>query len=135
MLFCCRMSFCAIGCPAFGDVVVWPTSQGFQIQAIPILSPLYPSLISFSSFTFPGAPYRIFLPFLLWLPCYFYLIVVTEQLQLVFTSCLCHIMVVLFKRWWNFVCASFLRIYNRLSYVFLQNTNSSPTLNENWHVW
>ena len=28
---------------------------------------------SFSSFTFPAAPYRIFLLFLSWLPCHFYL--------------------------------------------------------------
>ena len=35
------------------------------------------SLISFSSFTFPGAPCRIFLLFLPWLPCYFYLIIIT----------------------------------------------------------
>ena len=33
------------------------------------------SYISFSSFTFPGAPYRIFLPFLPWLTCHFYLVI------------------------------------------------------------
>ena len=52
-----------------------------QLQAVPVLSSLYPSLISFSSFTFPGAPYRIFLLFLPWLPCQFYLVVI-EQHQL-----------------------------------------------------
>ena len=35
------------------------------------------SCISFSSFTFPGALYRIFLLFLPWLPCHFYLVVIT----------------------------------------------------------
>ena len=48
-----------------------------QLQAVPVLSSLYPSRNSFSSFTFPGAPYRIFLPFLPWLPCHFYLVVIT----------------------------------------------------------
>ena len=38
------------------------------------LSNLYSSLISFSSITFPGAPYRIFLLFLPWLPCLFTLL-------------------------------------------------------------
>ena len=41
------------------------------------LSSLYPSLISFSSFTLPGAPYRIFLLFFPWLPCHFYPVVIT----------------------------------------------------------
>ena len=41
-----------------------------QLQAVPVLSSLYISIISFSSFTFPGAPYRIFLQFLPWLPCF-----------------------------------------------------------------
>ena len=50
-----------------------PTSQGSphlqsQLQAVPVLSSIYPSLISFSYFTFPGAPYRISLLFLPWLP-------------------------------------------------------------------
>ena len=54
-----------------------PTSQGSphlqtQLQAVSVLSSLYPSLISFSSFKFPGASCRIFLPFLPWLPCHFY---------------------------------------------------------------
>ena len=35
-----------------------------QIQAVPVLSSLYPSLNLFSSFTFRRAPYRIFLLFL-----------------------------------------------------------------------
>ena len=48
-----------------------------QIQAVSVLSSLYPSLIFFSSFTFAGAPYRIFLLFLIWLPCHFYLIAIT----------------------------------------------------------
>ena len=40
--------------------------------------PVLPSLdpyISFSCFTFPGAPYRIFLLFHPWLPCHFYLVI------------------------------------------------------------
>ena len=49
-----------------------------QIQADPVLS----SLISFSSLTFPGAPYRIFLLFLAWLPCHFYLDVIEQQQQI-----------------------------------------------------
>ena len=43
-----------------------------QIQVVLVLSSLCPFLISFSTFTFPGAPYRIFLLFLLRLPCYFF---------------------------------------------------------------
>ena len=50
-----------------------------QIQAVPVLSFLYPSLISFSSTTFPGTPYRIFLRFLPWLPCHFYLVVIEQK--------------------------------------------------------
>ena len=49
-----------------------------QLQTVPILSLLYPSVISFSSFTFPGAPYQIFLLFHPWLPCHFYLVVITS---------------------------------------------------------
>jgi len=37
------------------------------------------SLISFLSFTFPGAPYRIFLLFLPWLPSHFNLVVIEQQ--------------------------------------------------------
>ena len=60
------------------------TSQGSphlqtQIQADPVLSSLYPSLISFSYFTFPGAPYRIFPLFLPWLPCHIYLVVIEHK--------------------------------------------------------
>ena len=40
--------------------------------------------ISFSSFTFPGTPYRIFLLYLPSLPCHFYLVVI-EQRQHTFT--------------------------------------------------
>ena len=52
-----------------------------QIQAVQVhvLSSLNPSLISFSSFTFPGAPYQICLLFLAWLPCHFYLVVIEQQ--------------------------------------------------------
>ena len=39
------------------------------------------SYIFFSSFTFPDAPYRIFLLFLPWIPCYFYLVVIEQQLK------------------------------------------------------
>ena len=39
------------------------------------------SYISFSSFTFPGAPYRIFLLFFPWLPCHFYLLIIKQQQQ------------------------------------------------------
>ena len=37
------------------------------------------SYISFSSFTFPGASYRIFLLFLPWLPCHFYFVGIEQQ--------------------------------------------------------
>ena len=58
-----------------------PTSQGLntQIQAFPVLSSLYTSLISFSSCTFPSAPYRIFLLFLPWLSRQFYLVAIEQQ--------------------------------------------------------
>ena len=39
------------------------------------------SYISFPSFTFSGAPYRIFFLFLPWLPCHFYPVVI-EQLAM-----------------------------------------------------
>ena len=48
-----------------------------QLQVVPVLSSLYLSLISFSYFTFPGAPYRIFLLLLPWLSCHFYLVGIT----------------------------------------------------------
>ena len=50
-----------------------------QIQAVPVLSSLYPFRISFSSLTFTCAPYRIFLLFLPCLPCHFYLAVIEQQ--------------------------------------------------------
>ena len=37
-----------------------------------------------SSFTFPGTPYRIFLPYLPRFPCHFYLVVI-EQNQLTYS--------------------------------------------------
>ena len=37
------------------------------------------SYISFSSFTFPGAPYRIFIPHLPRFPCHFYLVIEQQQ--------------------------------------------------------
>ena len=40
------------------------------------------SYIFFSSFTFPGTPYRIFLLFLPWFFCHFYLVVIEQQQQL-----------------------------------------------------
>ena len=46
------------------------------MQAVPVLSSLYPSFIYFLSFTFPGAPYWIFFHFL---PCHFYLVVIEQQ--------------------------------------------------------
>ena len=52
-----------------------------QIQAVPVLSSLYPFRISFSSLTFTCAPYRIFLLFLPCLPCHFYLAVIEQQQQ------------------------------------------------------
>ena len=57
-----------------------PTSQGSprlltQFKDGSRLAFSWPfSYLSFSSFTFPGAPYRIFLMFLLWLPCHIYLV-------------------------------------------------------------
>ena len=50
-----------------------------QLQVVPILSSLCPSLISFSSFTFTGASYRIFLLFLPWIPCHFYHVFIEKQ--------------------------------------------------------
>jgi len=50
-----------------------------QIQAVSVLYSLCFSVISFSSFTFPGALYRIFLLFLPWLPCHFYFVVIEQQ--------------------------------------------------------
>ena len=44
------------------------------MQADPVISSLYPSVISLSSFAFPGAPYRTFL---LLLPCHFHFVVIT----------------------------------------------------------
>ena len=40
------------------------------------------SYISSSSFTFPGAPYRIFLLFPPWLPCHLYPVVLEQQQSL-----------------------------------------------------
>ena len=62
-----------------------------QLQTVPILSPLYLSLILFSSLTFPGASYRIFLLFLLWLPCHFYLAITTTT-NLGDAGCVCYIL-------------------------------------------
>ena len=50
-----------------------------ELQAVPVLSSLYPSLISFASLTFPGAPYKILLLFIPWLPCHFYPVVIEQQ--------------------------------------------------------
>ena len=65
-----------------------PTSQGsprlqtqLQDGSRLIFSVSFP-YIAFSSFTFPGAPYRIFLPFPPWLPGNFYLVVIEQQQQL-----------------------------------------------------
>ena len=53
-----------------------------KLSAIDICGP---SLLSFSSFNFPGAPYRMF--FLL-LPCLFYLVVIDQQQHRTgFSSC------------------------------------------------
>ena len=38
-----------------------------QLHAVPVSPSVYPSLICFSSFTFPGVPYPFFLLFLPWL--------------------------------------------------------------------
>ena len=48
-----------------------PTSQGPPWVLDPSLK------FHFSSFTFSGAPYQIFLLFLPWLPCHFYLVITT----------------------------------------------------------
>ena len=45
----------------------------------PVLPSLYPSLTSFSYFTFPGPPNSIFIIFLPWLPCHFYPVVEQQQ--------------------------------------------------------
>ena len=62
-----------------------PTSQGSphlqtQLQNGSRLTFFWPfSYIPLSSFTFPGAPNRIFLQFLPWLPCHFYLVFIEQQ--------------------------------------------------------
>ena len=48
-----------------------------ELQAVPVLSSLYSSIISFSSFTFSGASNQILLLFFLWFPCHFYVFVFT----------------------------------------------------------
>ena len=50
------------------------TTGGFRV----IFSVLFSS-ISFSSFTFTGAPYRIFLLFLPWLPSHFYPVIIEQK--------------------------------------------------------
>ena len=63
------------------------TSPGapYRITQLQDDSRLTFSYISFLSFTFPDAPYRIFHQFLPWLPCYFYLVVI-EQHYISFSS-------------------------------------------------
>ena len=58
-----------------------PTSQGSPHLNTQLHngSRLTISYISFSSFTFSSAPYRIFPLFLLWLPYHFYLVVIERQ--------------------------------------------------------
>ena len=67
--------------PVADASISWSPHLQTQIQGVPVLSSLYPSHISFSYFTFPGAPYRIFLLFLPWIPCHFYLVVIEQQQQ------------------------------------------------------
>ena len=63
--------------PIPSELLTKVTSPTNSITGGPVISSTYPSLISFSSFTFPGIPYRIFLR---WLPCHFYLVVIEQQL-------------------------------------------------------
>ena len=64
-----------------------PTLQGSphlqsQLQSCYRLTFSWPfSYIYFSSFTFPGTPYRISFLFFCWLPCHFYLAVIEQQQQ------------------------------------------------------
>ena len=48
-----------------------------------IFTSIYPSLISFSSFSFLSTLYRISLLFLPWLPCHFYIVVIEQQQPLI----------------------------------------------------
>ena len=59
------------------------TSPPTQLQADPVLSSLYLYFISFSSFTFPDVPYRIFFLYLPRLPCHFYIVVIEQQQPLI----------------------------------------------------
>ena len=49
-------------------------------KTVSVLSSLDPSFL-FSFFTFPSAPYQIFILFLHWLPCHFYFIVIEQKQQ------------------------------------------------------
>ena len=56
--------------PSWGDMW-WRTSVITVPDTLTSLFVLY--------FSFPSVPYRIFLLFLLWLPCHFYLVVIEQQ--------------------------------------------------------
>ena len=95
-------------CPAFSVVPRYFIS-------LPVLSSLYPFLlISFSSF-FPGAPYRISHPYLPWLPCHFYLVVIEQQHPTGFSFCF---------------FPGFLAIFTRLS----SNNNNIIWYNYAWQL-
>ena len=69
----------------FNNVYFMPTSIS-NSKTVPVLPSLEPSPIF--PFIYPGAPYRISLFFLPWLPCHFYL-VVTKQQQLTLYELYC----------------------------------------------
>ena len=79
------------------DIYIYP----FNIYTYIILSSLYPSLISFSSFTSPRAPYRIFLLLLPWLACNFHLVVITTAI--IPFHVLCRLLLDFFLLWNVFV--------------------------------
>ena len=57
---------------------IYPKSTQTQLKDGSFLTFSWPvSYISYSSFTFPGAPHKIFFLFLPWLPCHFYLVIIT----------------------------------------------------------
>ena len=94
-----------------------PISNAGLIQ-VPVLSSLDPYHISFSSFTFPGAPYWIFLLFIPWLPCHFYLVVIEQQQK----QLLQMLKMVL---WWELYCTLLARFrLNWKMYTFILNVQS-----------
>ena len=103
-----------------------------QLQAVPVLPFVYPSLISFSSFTIPGAPYRIFLPFLPWLPCHFNFVVNVLKHKTVSVLHSLHLHLTCFSSftfpgascWDSFPCISSLASYPYLQLLWSTKNNN-----------